>query len=120
MAPDDIAMLAAYGDCLGELGRGDESDAHYRAAIKVGGPEHVVDLAKSRVTRKSEERLRSSGEIRKDILEYMEKTLDSPAICIAKVQQRKKPTTQIRDKPSKTKIQLCRLTFTLRRLMVFG
>jgi hypothetical protein len=35
---------------------------------------------------------------------------DSPAICIAKVQQRKKPTTQIRDKPSKTKIQLCTLT----------
>jgi hypothetical protein len=36
--------------------------------------------------------------------------VDSPAICIAKVQQRKKPTTQIRDKPSKTKIQLCTLT----------
>lgn len=76
VAPDDIAMMVAYGDCLGELGRGGESDAHYRAAIKVGGPEHVVDLAKSRLTKKSEERLRSSGEIRKDILEYMEKTLD--------------------------------------------
>jgi hypothetical protein len=36
--------------------------------------------------------------------------VDSPAICIAKVQQRKKPTTQIRDMTPKSKTQLCTLT----------
>ena len=76
VAPDEIAMMVAYGDCLEELGRGDESDAHYRAAIKVGGPEHIVDLAKSRLTKKSEARLRSSGEVRPDILEYMQETMN--------------------------------------------
>jgi hypothetical protein len=39
--------------------------------------------------------------------------VDSPAICIAKVQQRKKLTTLLRNKPSKTSIQLCTLTFNL-------
>jgi hypothetical protein len=45
---------------------------------------------------------------------------DSPAICIAKVQQRKKPTTQFRNKPSKTKIQLCTLTLLLNRFRARG
>lgn len=76
VAPDDIAMMVAYGDCLDELGRGDESDAHYRAAIKTGGPEHILDLAKSRLTKKSEEGLRALGEIRTDVLEYMQQALE--------------------------------------------
>lgn len=76
VAPDDIAMMVAYGDCLEELGRGDESDAHYRAAIKIGGPDHILDLAKSRLTKKSEQRLRASDEIRTDILEFMKNALE--------------------------------------------
>jgi hypothetical protein len=36
--------------------------------------------------------------------------VDSPAICIAKVQQRKKPTTQFHDMTPKSKTQLCTLT----------
>jgi len=76
VAPDDIAMMIAYGDCLIELGRSNESEAHYRNAIMIGGPEHLVDLAKVRLTKKSEQTLRSSGDIRPDIVQYMKDALD--------------------------------------------
>ncbi|HBJ34098.1 MAG TPA: hypothetical protein DDZ51_04915 [Planctomycetaceae bacterium] len=85
-APSDIAMMVAYGDCLEELGRGDESVLHYRAAIKTGGPEHVVDLAKSRLSERSAKSLRAAGAIRTDVVQYMReaierfKTMDSSAI----------------------------------------
>jgi len=76
VATDDIAMMIAYGDCLTELGRGNESEDHYRSAIKTGGPEHLVDLAKSRLTKKSEQALRSSGDIRPDVVEYIKNALE--------------------------------------------
>lgn len=75
VAPDDIAMAVALGDVLDELGRGEESEIHYRAAIKTGGPEHLVDLAKARLTKKSQERLRSSGNIRPDVVRYIKDAL---------------------------------------------
>lgn len=76
VAPDDIAMMIAYGDCLIELGRSKESEVHYRNAIMIGGPEHLVDLAKARLTKKSEQTLRSSGDIRPDVVQYMKDALD--------------------------------------------
>lgn len=75
VAPDDIAMAVALGDALDELGRGEESKIHYRAAIEIGGPEHLVDLAKARLTKMSEERLRSSGDIRPDVVRYIKDAL---------------------------------------------
>ena len=75
VAPDDIAMMIAYGDCLTELGRSDESEVHYRIAIKTGGPEHLVDLAKARLSKRSEQALRSSGDIRPDVVQYMKDAL---------------------------------------------
>jgi len=76
VAPDDIAMMIAYGDCLVELGRSNESEVHYRSAVKTGGPEHLVDLAKERLTKKSEQALRSSGEIRPDVVQYIKDALE--------------------------------------------
>ena len=76
VAPDDIAMMIAYGDCLIELDRSGESEVHYRMAIKTGGPEHLVDLAKARLTEKSEKALRSSGEMRPEVVQYMRDALE--------------------------------------------
>ena len=76
VAPDDIAMMIAYGDCLSELGRSNESEVHYRSAVKTGGPEHLVDLAKARLTKKSEQAFRSSGDIRPDVVQYMKDALE--------------------------------------------
>jgi len=76
VAPDDIAMMVAYGDCLEELGRGQESEVHYRAAIKTGGPEHIVDLAKSRLTERSAKALRGTGAVRPDVVRYMREAIE--------------------------------------------
>lgn len=76
VAPDDIAMMIAYGDCLAEIGRSDESEVHYRDAIKTGGPEQLIDLAKARLTKKSEQVFRSSGTIRPDVVQYMRDALE--------------------------------------------
>ncbi len=75
VAPDDIAMMIAYGDCLIALGRSEESEIHFRMAVKTGGPDHLVDLAKARLTEKSEKALRSSGDLRPDVVEYMKDAL---------------------------------------------
>ena len=64
-------MMIAYGDCLAELGRADESETHYRMAIKVGGDEHLVDLAKDRLSDRSEKAFRSAGEVRPEVVEYI-------------------------------------------------
>jgi hypothetical protein len=45
-------------------------------AVKVGGPDHLVDLAKARLTEKSEKALRSSGDFRPDVVEYMKDALN--------------------------------------------
>jgi hypothetical protein len=71
MAPDDIAMMIAEGECLEELGRSNESVAHYRLAIKAGGCEHLVDIAKARRSRIAESGLRKTGEVRDDVVCFM-------------------------------------------------
>lgn len=76
VAPDDIAMMIAYGDCLAELGRSDESEVHYRMAVQADGPEQLVDLAKARLTEKSEKALRSSGDVQPDVVQYMKDALE--------------------------------------------
>jgi tetratricopeptide (TPR) repeat protein len=75
VAPDDIAMMIAMGDCLSELGRSSESDNFFRMAIKTGGPEHLVDLAKARLTAKSEAVLKANHEVRHDVVQYMRSAL---------------------------------------------
>ena len=75
VAPDEIAMMIAYGDGLIETGRSSEADAHYRAAIETGGPEHLIDLAKARLTEKSEKPFRNSGDVHPDAVEYIKDAL---------------------------------------------
>jgi len=76
VAPDDIAMMVGLGETLDELGRTTEAEQQYRAAIRTGGPEHVVDLAKERLTERSEATFRSGGPLRLDAVQYIQDALD--------------------------------------------
>ena len=40
-------------------------------AVKTGEPEHLIDLAKAKLTEKSAKTLRSSGNVRPDVVEHM-------------------------------------------------
>jgi hypothetical protein len=75
VAPDDIAMMIAMGDCLNDLGRPSESENYFRMAIKTGGPEHLEDLAKARLTAKSEAVLKANHEVRHDVVQFMRSAL---------------------------------------------
>ena len=72
VAPDDIAMIVGLGDAYEALGHLDEAERLFTAAIQTGGPEHVVDIAKDRLTRMSEAKLRSSSsELRPDVVRFI-------------------------------------------------
>jgi tetratricopeptide (TPR) repeat protein len=75
VAPDDISMMIEMGDCLNHLGRSGESEQYYRRAIKTGGPERLLDIAKARLTAKSESVLKANDEVRQDVVEFMRKAL---------------------------------------------
>jgi len=75
ISPKDITLLITMGDCLNDVGRGSESEAFYRMALKAGGPSHLIDEAKVRLTAKSEAVLHSESEIRMDVVEYMRSAL---------------------------------------------
>lgn len=76
IAPDDIAMMVGLGEALDALGRTTEAEQQYRAAIRTGGPEHVVDVAKERLTEKSEATFRSGGPLRLDAVQYIQDALN--------------------------------------------
>jgi tetratricopeptide (TPR) repeat protein len=75
VAPDDIAMMVGLGEALDALGRTTEAEQQYRAAIRTGGPEHVVDVAKERLTERSKATFRSGGPLRLDAVQYIRDAL---------------------------------------------
>ena len=44
--------------------------------MKIGGPDHVIDIAKERLTKMAEAKLRSGANFRPDALEYIQFALD--------------------------------------------
>lgn len=76
VAPSDVAALVGLGETLEALGESGEADAVYRAAVKIGGPDHIIDIAKERLTKMAEAKLRSDAKFRPDAVEYMQFALD--------------------------------------------
>ena len=76
-APGDISLMIAEGECLEELGRSEEAMAHYRLAIKTGGPAELVEMAKGRLTSIAQSTLRKTGEVREDVVGFMVAALRS-------------------------------------------
>lgn len=76
VAPSDVAALVGLGEALEALGESGEADSVYRRAVKIGGPDHIIDIAKDRLTKMAEAKLRSDAKFRPDAVEYMLFALD--------------------------------------------
>jgi tetratricopeptide (TPR) repeat protein len=76
VAPSDVAALVGLGEALEALGAGGEADTAYRTAVKFGGPDHIIDIAKDRLTKMAETKLRSDAKFRPDALEFIKDALD--------------------------------------------
>lgn len=70
-APKDIAAMVGLGEAQEALGDDLTADGLYRMAIQIGGPEHIIDIAKERRTKIAENRMRQNSTVRMDVVEYI-------------------------------------------------
>jgi tetratricopeptide (TPR) repeat protein len=75
-APQDIAAMVGLGEAQEALGDSATADGLYRMAIQIGGPEHIVDIAKERRTKIAENRMRENSNVRLDVVEYIKTALE--------------------------------------------
>lgn len=75
-APKDIAAMVGLGEAQEALGDNSTADGLYRMAIQIGGPEHIVDIAKDRRTKIAENRMRENSNVRLDVVEYIKMALE--------------------------------------------
>jgi tetratricopeptide (TPR) repeat protein len=75
-APKDIAAMVGLAEAQQALGDSSTADGLYRMAIQIGGPEHIVDIAKERRTKIAENRMRENSNVRLDVVEYIKTALE--------------------------------------------
>ena len=75
-APKDVNVIVGLAESLEAMGQVDEVDDLYQSAIKIGGPDDVIDIAKDRRTKIAEAGLRASGKLRPDAMHYIQVALD--------------------------------------------
>lgn len=75
-APKDIAAMVGLGEAQEALGNSSTADGLYRMAIQIGGPAHIVDIAKERRTKIAENRMRENSNVRLDVVEYIKTALE--------------------------------------------
>jgi tetratricopeptide (TPR) repeat protein len=71
VAPKDVQAIVGLGEALEANGQVDEADELFDRAIRLGGPDEVIDIAKDRRTKRAHEKLRSKGGFRPDSMMYM-------------------------------------------------
>ena len=71
-----LLLWSGLGQALEALGEGGEADKVYREAVRIGGPDHIIDIAKERLTKIAEAKLRSSAKFRPDATAYIKDALD--------------------------------------------
>ena len=75
-APKDIAAMVGLGEAQEALGESVAADGLYRMAIQIGGPDHILDVAKQRRTKIAENRMRENSDVRLDVVEYIKSALE--------------------------------------------
>jgi len=72
----DIQSILGLGQALEEIDRGQDADAQYQKLISMGGPDHIIDLAKERRTALAHKTMRDRGSFRPDVMMYITGALD--------------------------------------------
>jgi Flp pilus assembly protein TadD len=75
-SPRDLQSIIGLGQALEEVGRTDDADDQYVKAIQIGGPPHLLDLAKDRRTAIAHKTMRDRGSFRPDVMMYITGALD--------------------------------------------
>jgi len=75
-ASQDLQSTIGLAQALEELGRSDEADDKYLKAIAIGGPQHLVELAKERRTAIAHKTMRDRGSFRPDVMMYITGALE--------------------------------------------
>lgn len=70
-SPNDIQSVFGLGQAYEETDRIDDADDQYVKLISIGGPEHILDLAKKRRTTIAQKTMRERGSFRPDVMMYI-------------------------------------------------
>ena len=74
--PEDVQSILGLGQALEEIDRVDDADEQYVKLISIGGPDHILDLAKERRTALAQKTMRDRGSFRPDVMMYITGALD--------------------------------------------
>lgn len=75
-APTDVAAMVGLGESLEALGEADEAEQLYKTAVKLPGPDHVIDLVKERLTKIAAGKFRADSAFRPDAVAYINDALE--------------------------------------------
>ena len=75
-APRDLQSIIGLGQALEQVGRTEDADELYVKAIKIGGPQQLIDIAKDRRTAIAHKTMRDRGKFRPDVMMYITGALD--------------------------------------------
>jgi Flp pilus assembly protein TadD len=74
--PNDLQALVGLGQAYEAAGDDDAADEQFIKAIKLGGPQELIDLAKSRRTKIAHRTMRANSEFRPDVVMYITGALE--------------------------------------------
>lgn len=75
-APRDLQSIIGLGQALEQVDRTEDADELYVKAIKIGGPQQLIDIAKDRRTAIAHKTMRDRGKFRPDVMMYITGALD--------------------------------------------
>ena len=75
-SPNDIQSILGLGQAFEEIDRVDDADEQYFELIRIGGPDHILDVAKARRTAIAHKKMRDRGGVRPDVMMYITGALD--------------------------------------------
>jgi tetratricopeptide (TPR) repeat protein len=73
---EDVQSILGLGQAIEEIDRVDDAYEQYVKLISIGGPDHILDIAKERRTALAQKTMRDRGSFRPDVMMYITGALD--------------------------------------------